>query len=179
MTSPLFTLTERVAPWVIFAPRDDRFLTDQLVVLRERGGLVVHLPARELMEPERLFRAFAHRLGFPGYYGHNWDALVDCLADLHGPSHGRTAVAVMVDDADVLLDASHLPTLVSVLGQAAERANLQLDADGEPTGISPIAQHFVFSLTSTRARDLLDGLEGPEQEVEVADPYLLVTLDMW
>jgi hypothetical protein len=179
VTVPLFTLTGKVSPWVVFAPQDDRLLAEQLAALRARGGLVFHLSAQELMEPANLFRAFAHTLSFPSYFGYNWDALVDCLADLHGPWHGETNVAVVIDDADLLIDADHLRTLVSVLGQAAERANLQLDADGESTRNPTIAQHFVFSLTATPAGDFIDKLRDPEQKVEAVDPYLLVTLDMW
>ncbi|MFE2022395.1 barstar family protein [Streptomyces sp. NPDC059499] len=35
-----------------------------------------------------VFRTFARELSFLGYFGHNWDALVDCLHDWHGPGHG-------------------------------------------------------------------------------------------
>ena len=31
---------------------------------------------------EALFERFAHALRFPEWFGHNWDALADCLCDL-------------------------------------------------------------------------------------------------
>ncbi|WP_307672335.1 barstar family protein [Streptomyces sp. V4I2] len=32
----------------------------------------------------------------------NWDALVDCLHDWHGPGHGNRDVAILIDNADDL-----------------------------------------------------------------------------
>ena len=35
-----------------------------------------------LSTKEQFLGALAERLNFPAYFGHNWDALVDCLRDL-------------------------------------------------------------------------------------------------
>jgi RNAse (barnase) inhibitor barstar len=43
--------------------------------------LVVRLPGRYPRKRD-LLRALAQRLNFPGYFGHNWDALEECLCDL-------------------------------------------------------------------------------------------------
>ncbi|MGW7647298.1 barstar family protein [Streptomyces bobili] len=40
-----------------------------------------------------IFRTFAQELSFLGYFGHNWDALVDCLDDWPGPGHGNEDLA--------------------------------------------------------------------------------------
>ncbi|MFD6916963.1 barstar family protein [Streptomyces virginiae] len=93
---------------------------------------MLRLHGEELHEKGCMFRAFARELGFPGYFGHNWNALVDCLGDWHGPGHGKQDVAVLIDGADTLLDVEFLGVLVSVLCDGAWRANFMVDLDGEP-----------------------------------------------
>ncbi|WP_109005377.1 barstar family protein [Streptomyces rishiriensis] len=46
-------------------------------------------------------------IGFPGRFGRNWDALVDCLDDLHGHAAGEAAIAAVVHGADALLVIEH------------------------------------------------------------------------
>ncbi len=37
---------------------------------------------------------FAEIMGFPGYYGHNWDAWIDCMSYLDAPAAGMTRVSL-------------------------------------------------------------------------------------
>ncbi|WP_407288923.1 barstar family protein [Streptomyces sp. BP-8] len=76
----------------------------------------------------------------PGSRGHNWDALVDCLHDRHGHEGHTDDVVVLIEHADGLRDADFLGLFVSVLCQAAWKANLQLDADGVPNHRPPFAE---------------------------------------
>lgn len=149
MNSP--TLTERRSPWVVFTKADDPWLSAETAALQARGGRVLHLDGRGLRQPASLFDAFARELGFPGYFGRNWDALVDCLHDWHGHGGATRDVAIVVDHADELLGAEFLGLFVSVLCQAAWNANFQLDADGDPHGEpwTPFTQHFVLLLDHT------------------------------
>ncbi|MEK7413200.1 MAG: barstar family protein [Planctomycetota bacterium] len=50
----------------------------------------------------QLLRAVAEALHFPGYYGHNWDALEECLLDLSSwwPTAQRGWVLVVDDQPD-------------------------------------------------------------------------------
>ncbi|MEV0319816.1 barstar family protein [Streptomyces sp. NPDC050658] len=144
------TLTERRAPWVVFTPADASWLQSEISALRSRGGAVFRLNGRELSDPHALFTAFARELDFPGYFGHNWDALVDCLHDRHHHGAGTGDAAILIDHADGLLDADFLGLFVSVLCQAAWHTNLRLDADGTPDEeLPPLALHFVFLLDET------------------------------
>src|SRR3954465_14539189 len=40
------------------------------------------IKGRQCKTPANLFAEFAQVLEFPDYFGHNWDALEECLADL-------------------------------------------------------------------------------------------------
>ncbi|MEJ8640546.1 barstar family protein [Streptomyces sp. MS1.HAVA.3] len=121
------------------------------------GGIVLRLDAEELHEKGCLYRAFARELGFPGYFGHNWDAMVDCLGDWHGPGHGKQDIAVLIDGADPLLGAEFLGDLVWTLCAGAWRANFMVDADGEPHSYgSPFALHFVFLLDRVAPADFAE-----------------------
>jgi len=148
MSTP--TLTERRSPWVIVTRADDPWVSAEVSKLQKQGGSVVRLNGRELLEPVSLFAAFARELSFPGYFGHNWDALVDCLHDWHGHGRDTKDLAVLIDGADELVWADFLGVFISVLCQAAWKANLQLDADGHPhEHWPPFALHFVFLLRET------------------------------
>ena len=144
------TLTERQSPWVVVTRADDPWVREEVGELQKQGGSVVRLQGRELSEPASLFAAFARELSFPGYFGHNWDALVDCLHDWHGHGADTRDLAVLIDGADELASVDFLGLFISVLCEAAWKANLQLDADGYPHAHwSPFALHFVFLLTET------------------------------
>lgn len=41
-----------------------------------------HVDASSIATDTQLFGALAHALEFPEYFGHNWNALNDCLSDL-------------------------------------------------------------------------------------------------
>lgn len=146
------SLTERRSPWVIVTGRDDPWVGAQTAERLKLGGSVFRLDGRQLRDRASLFTAFARELSFPSYFGHNWDALVDCLHDWHSHANPTDDVAIMIDDADELLYADFLGILVSVLCQAAWRANLQLDADGKPHNgehWKPRALHTTFLLGHT------------------------------
>ncbi|WP_267880775.1 barstar family protein [Streptomyces sp. HGB0020] len=75
----------------------------------------MHFDGRALMTEQGIFSSFAKALQFPSYFGRNWDAMVDCLDDLCGAVTGGVGIAVVVHDADQLLETEHFPLFVSVL----------------------------------------------------------------
>ncbi|MFG3254771.1 barstar family protein [Streptomyces sp. NPDC048172] len=175
---PKPTLTERRAPWVVFTSAADPWLTSETATLVRRGGLVLRVDGRELRDAASVFRTFARELSFAGYFGHNWDALVDCLQDWHGPGHGNQDLAILIDHADGLCEADFLGVLVSVLAQAAWHSNLRLDADGNLDAWRPrVAQHFVLLLDRTAPAAFAEGAaRGMDVAVALADGRLLAGL---
>ncbi|EFL19557.1 barstar family protein [Streptomyces sp. C] len=177
------TLTERRSPWVVFTRRDDPWVTAGAAALREQGGRVFRLDGLEMREPASLFAAFARSLSFPGYFGRNWPALVDCLHDWHGHGGDSRDIAVLIDHADALLDAGFTGLFVSVLCEAAWKANPQLDADGIPhEDWPPFTLHFVFLLEHVPPAAFEPAVrQGPDVVVAVEDGRLSATLtgDDW
>ena len=67
-----------------------------------------------------LFAEFAKSLAFPDYFGHNWDALEECLADLEWlPAKGYL---LLFTDAELILpdDEEEFATFLEVLNDAGE-----------------------------------------------------------
>ena len=70
--------------------------------------------------PANLFAEFARALGFPDYFGHNWDALEECLADLEWlPAKGYI---LLITDAGCVLpdDEGEYETFLEILRDAGE-----------------------------------------------------------
>ncbi|MCX5722734.1 MAG: barstar family protein [Nitrospirae bacterium] len=67
-----------------------------------------------------LLTEFARALDFPDYFGHNWDALEECLADLEWlPAKGY--ILLLTDAAQVLPDdEDEYETFLEVLSDAGE-----------------------------------------------------------
>lgn len=61
---------------------------------------LVGVVPKDLSTADSLLQAVAKALLFPGYFGHNWNALYDCLRDFHWTSQ-----------KDVVLIHSDLPAL--------------------------------------------------------------------
>ncbi|WP_390624070.1 barstar family protein [Fodinicola feengrottensis] len=86
MSVPDFS--QRVAPWVLVAPRRSFEIASRLAALSDAGGIVRRVDGERMRSERDLFREFAVNLKFPSYFGYNWDALIDCFDNLHGDWHG-------------------------------------------------------------------------------------------
>ncbi|MGC4096903.1 MAG: barstar family protein [Nitrospira sp.] len=86
-----------------------------------------------------LFDEFARALAFPDYFGHNWDALEECLADLEWLP--ATGYILLITDAHAVLpgDEEEYETLLEVLDDAGEAWSKGQTVDGRR-----VAFHVVF-----------------------------------
>jgi hypothetical protein len=89
-------------PWLLWLTTDASRKLATEEVLAELGVTGRVLSGRHMCRKRELFDEFAARLSFPTYFGHNWDALAECLADLEW-LHGL-AYAVVINGAQEILD---------------------------------------------------------------------------
>jgi RNAse (barnase) inhibitor barstar len=92
--------------------------------------------------PSSLFGEFARALDFPDYFGHNWDALEECLADFEWlPAKGYV---LLITDAHAVLpdDEDEYETLLEVLSDAGEAWSKGQTTDGRRAPF-----HGVFVVT--------------------------------
>ena len=90
-------------------------------LVRPPIGLVLKIiKGRHCKTPANLFAEFARALEFPDYFGHNWDALEECLADLEWlPAKGY--ILLITDAAHVLSDdEAEYETFLEILCDAGE-----------------------------------------------------------
>ncbi len=166
-----------VSGWVVFVPRGTAEVHRQLRELEARGGRVLRLDSSDLLTEQGIYDAFAEGLQFPGYFGRNWDAMVDCLDDLCGAVTGGAGVAVVIDEADRLLGAEHFPLFVSVLCQGADRANSAVDLDGCPLDRPAIAQCFVFEFGEFDGERIAWRVKQPDLAITSGDGYVAAALN--
>jgi RNAse (barnase) inhibitor barstar len=107
------------APWVALLVVKAGQRVERLIPFPD--GFSVHvLKGAKCRTASGLFAEFARALGFPDYFGHNWDALEECLADLEWlPAKGYV---LLVNDAEQVLprDEEDYATFLEVLSDAGE-----------------------------------------------------------
>ena len=78
------------------------------------------IKGRHCKTPATLFAEFARALEFPDYFGHNWDALEECLTDLEWLS-AKGYILLFTDAAHVLSnDETEYETFLEILRDAGE-----------------------------------------------------------
>lgn len=102
-----------------------------------------HVDGRNVQRKEQLMTALQTSLGLPAHFGHNWDALEECLNDLapvDGPGY-----FLLYDHIDGLMQAhpDQFETLVEILRDAVSswqeddtRMTVVLAGSKPPKGVS-------------------------------------------
>ena len=93
---------------------------DALCALATSLGLrCARVDLQACLHKDDLLERIAAALGFPAWFGRNWDALLDCLADPGGPD--IPGCVLVFEHAEELRAAQPgtFATLVTVLGDAA------------------------------------------------------------
>lgn len=104
MALDLTTMLVAKPPWII----EVESAKDAFVIAEDLGNLGVTtrvLTAARMRTKAGLLEEFKSRLDFPNYFGYNWDALADCLADLDW-LRGFAYALVVEDSQELLADES-------------------------------------------------------------------------
>ncbi|MFK0113013.1 barstar family protein [Streptomyces sp. NPDC091217] len=94
-----------------------------------------------------LFAEWADRLRLPDHFGHNWDALLDCLHDT-GSGHGASRAIIVREARELLADEPEdaLAVLGRVLSEVAgdhgEAPRLLLLLDDTPDHLCELVQRM-------------------------------------
>ena len=93
--------------------------TKQVQALAKRAGFACfHIEGKNIQRKEQLLNHVATALHFPGDFGHNWDALEECLTDLEWVD--ADGYILYYDHIDGLLEThpDQFETLVEILRDA-------------------------------------------------------------
>ncbi len=95
-------------------------ITPLLAGATAAGCLVLRVDLAAARDKEQMLNAVARALRFPEWFGHNWDALADCLADMGWlPAEGYAIVLDHCDGVHARAEADFV-TLMQVFQDAAE-----------------------------------------------------------
>lgn len=112
------------------------------------AGLTARLVrGRKMRTVSKLFDEVSAALQFPYYFGENWPAFDECLADMDWLPLRVGVVVVVVDAAEVLSDepAAELTTLVRAIAHASEAYAEPIDS-GEWWDRPPLPFHVVLQV---------------------------------
>lgn len=107
------------APWTSLLVLKIGQRVESLIAV-PNGFVLKRLRGSKCRTTQGLFSEFARALNFPDYFGYNWDALEECLADLEWlPAKGYVLV---ITEADELLpdDEEDYETFLEVVSDAGE-----------------------------------------------------------
>lgn len=107
-------------PWAAVLCLDDVWRTLNRVLSNIPDLSVTPITGDRCRTKSTLLTEFANKLKFPSYFGHNWDALDECLRDLSWlPCSGYV---ILITDAEELLRANEddYATFVDVVSSAGE-----------------------------------------------------------
>lgn len=128
-------------PWsalLIIPPK-----TSAAALVKVPPGFALHtIQGKKCRTPSGLFKEFGQALAFPDYFGHNWDALEECLADLEWlPAKGYV---LLITDAQAVLpeDEEEYETLLEILNDAGEAWSKGQTADSRRAPF-----HVCFAVT--------------------------------
>lgn len=79
------------------------------------ADFVAHLSG--ISSKDELLKQLSKKLNFPEYFGHNWDALSDCLRDFHWIEQQKI---ILVHDDCPQLNEHELSTYLQVLFEAVQ-----------------------------------------------------------
>lgn len=97
----------------------------------------IRIQADAIVDEASLHRVFAAAMGFPGFYGENWNAWIDCMSCLTDPGAGMTAFHLAPDE-ELRIELAggeafrqRCPRLFQDLVECADSVNARFAGHGE------------------------------------------------
>ncbi len=87
---------------------------------QDKGTKVFVLDGDRIVDSPSLFQEFATVIQFPEYFGHNWDALKDCLTELDGHEVDRYIITIDKLDRFIANDSSQWTDFLDVCKSVVE-----------------------------------------------------------
>jgi Barstar (barnase inhibitor) len=87
---------------------------------QDRGTKVFVFDGERMIDSNSLFQEFAIVMQFPEYFGHNWDALKDCLTELDGHEVDRYIITIDKLDRFITNDPSQWTSFLDVCKSVVE-----------------------------------------------------------
>lgn len=85
---------------------------DLVAAAEQNGYRVFRVDLFETEDKDGMFAAIAQAMQFPGWFGYNWDGLLDCLADLSWqPAEGYVVILERCDRVHGLAEADFVHLL--------------------------------------------------------------------
>lgn len=121
--------------------------------------MVVQLDCDRITDADSFHAVFADAFGFPGFYGWNWDAWIDCMTWLDDPTAEMTTVhappggvlTLRLDNVDGLV--TRCPELFAALVECAAFVNWRRLVTGE-RAVLALAYHQTAQPRTTAVRQL-------------------------
>lgn len=140
--------------------------------------LEVVIDGEEARTAAELMDRFATAFEFPDYFGRNWNAFYDCLADLDWCP--PTGYVVVIRNADAVLadeplhpefeEPSELAVLLDVLLRIANEWNAPIN-EGQPWDRPGIPFHILFLTQSDRLGALQDRIARTGREIPIFESF--------
>lgn len=118
--------TKPNSPPVVFIP--PIFLDEQAMqrLATELGFRYIIINGSAISIKEDLFDHLSNELNFPEYFGHNWDALLDCLRDLDSWLPAKGYVLFYKNPNNLIMKSlSEFKTFLEIVEEASEFWNSQ------------------------------------------------------
>jgi hypothetical protein len=117
-------LVERKDPGILGVVGSEAQLERFIWAAPRQGDLVLRvLRGKRSSSSAGLFQEWAAALQFPYYFGHNWDALDECLADLEWLPARRYVFVLSEFQAVLMNSASDLASYIKVLRRTLSNRN--------------------------------------------------------
>jgi RNAse (barnase) inhibitor barstar len=121
MTNIRELITSFEEPPIVVATANSLDEQNLKVIIAEAGYLLFVIDGDNIKSNEDLFHDLSLILKFPDYFGHNWDALYDCLTDLDWwlPSKGYL---LLYKNPDLLIRNSlqGFTTFINIIKEASD-----------------------------------------------------------